>query len=274
MEFRLRKYSLIPLVLLLLATACNNNAVTRNESTVDGRSDPSVNGTSCATEFTEKDNVPLNDGSHIVRMYADPACYRDEDSGLVAQIGIVLGGDTNRRYYADKEISSLSVGEIFEVDDDIKIEIESTEVEENKFIYSRFYGSDEPFIRVSKHHILVHPQDHGDGIYEQIKDYWLLGKLNDYGEYDYIGRLNEKLTVRIDEDCRIIWCEKDWLPLNDEDIAQGNPYKKTIPVNDLPQFMAEQKNKGIIFYQAGVTVKSGKIVEIEMDFSGAEYVGG
>ena len=62
--------------------------------------------------------------------------------------------------------------------------------------------------------------------------------------------------------------------MNDEDIAQGNPHKKTIPVNDLPQFMAEQKNKGIIFYQAGVTVKSGKIVEIEMDFSGAEYVGG
>ena len=102
MEFRLRKYSLIPLVLLLLATACNNNAVTRNESTVDGRSDPSVNGTSFATEFTEKDNVPLNDGSHIVRMYADPACYTDEDSGLVSKIGIVLGGDTNRRYYADK----------------------------------------------------------------------------------------------------------------------------------------------------------------------------
>ena len=80
--------------------------------------------------------------------------------------------------------------------------------------------------------------------------------------------------MHIDQDCRIIWCEKDWLPLNDEEIAQGNPYKKTIPVNDLPQFMAERKDKGIIFYQAGITVKSGKIVGIEMDFSGAEYVGG
>ena len=98
MEFRIRKYSLILLVLLLLATACNNDAITRNESAVDGRSDPSVNGASCATEFMEKDNVTLNDGSHIVRMYADPACYTDEDSGLVAQIGIVWAviqiGDT------------------------------------------------------------------------------------------------------------------------------------------------------------------------------------
>ena len=271
-------------ICIMNVSACNKDTVNTEESFTGGSAEVSVSEVASSSdssyqshssvESSATDLLQLEDGTHIVRLYLDPDCYGHDESGATVQIGVERYEDEYKRFYSDDDIGSLSVGDTFSPDEDIGIKIRSTTVEDNKMVNKAWYEAGEYFIRISDHYIFVHPQDTGDGIYQDIKDYWLLGRLNDYGNYDYIGKFVGKTTLHIADDCRIAYYENEWLPANEEEIAKGNPYEHIIKAKDLPDFMAGFDKEKIVFYRGFIKISDGKIVDIDFGYDDAEYYGG
>ena len=179
MEFRLRSHYVILIVAALLISSCSKNAIDSETNFAGGSISTSVSEVSShdssyqsrnSVETSAYDLLKLEDGRHIVRIYLDPDCYNRDDSGAIIQVGVERYGDEYMRYYSDDEIDSLSVGDTLSIDDDISIKIKSTTIEDNKIINKAWYGTGEFFIRISDHYILVHPQDTGDGLYQDVKN--------------------------------------------------------------------------------------------------------
>ena len=214
-----------------------------------------------------EDIYSLADGRYLARLYTDSKYYSsDDDNGIDVTFGLVDGSSTV--FYDNDSILVHNIGDNLIIDDDLKIKIESMDIQGNTFISNRFYEPGEEFIRISHYYVLVHPDGSNFGVDNSLDDYWVLGRLDDSGNYQYVGEYMGKMQAHINSDCIVkIWdysnemWNYDDSGFNDD----GLPIPHIIPVSSFVSFMSNLSNvyDRPVCIEAIIEIKDGEIVYIE-----------
>ncbi len=287
MESRIRISLALIILVAVASSACSRSSksdqvsssieagTSLSESTTDHTNEISDNtevagSDVCAPGVPDKPiDQQLEDNSYYrVRFYIDRDFYYQDTYGITALVGVTEYSSDNLRYYSSDEVFAYNVGDILDIDEDVKIEISSMEVKSDCFIRDTYYGPDQEFIRISDDYIFIRPVNDGSDLWYDIKDYWLLARLSSNGNYDYLNDYIGNALITISPDCVIISGNDhlNWEYSGRASDPYGTPVGYIVSFDEFIDFVMSYMDSynSPVCFEASIRISDNKVVSISI----------
>lgn len=213
MESRVRFiFCIILITFLLVSVSCDRNNSSNQSVVIDNTT------ISASSEFEVSLNyeapleyvadIPIKEPSMTfvddpnrleqVRLYTDEDFYQYDENGNLRVIASLVDNETH--YYSHEEVMSWNVGDYLVIDEDVRILIESLEVNVAQYVNSAYIESEH--IVLGENYVLLHNYNAPESVW----DYWVLYQIVSNGTSASMIEVHEQLGVvelTIAEDCII-----------------------------------------------------------------------
>lgn len=213
MESRVRYiFCIILITFLLVSVSCDRNNSSNQSVGIDNTT------ISASSEFEVSLNyeapleyvadIPIKELSMTfvddpyrleqVRLYTDEDFYQYDENGNLRVIASLVDNETH--YYSHEEVMSSNVGDYLVIDEDVRILIESLDVNVAQYVNSAYIEREH--IVLGENYVLLHNYNAPESVW----DYWVLYQIVSNGTSTSMIEVHEQLGVvelTIAEDCII-----------------------------------------------------------------------
>lgn len=213
MESRVRYiFCIILFTFLLVSVSCDRNNSSNQSVVIDNTT------ISASSEFEVSLNyeapleyvsdIPIKEPSMTfvddpyrsehVRLYTDEDFYQYDENGNLRVIASLVDNETH--YYSHEEVMSWNVGDYLVIDEDVRILIESLDVNVAQYVNSAYIEREH--IVLGENYVLLHNYNAPESVW----DYWVLYQIVSNGTSVSIIEVHEQIGVvelTIAEDCII-----------------------------------------------------------------------
>ncbi len=213
MESRVRYiFWIILFTFLLVSVSCDRNnssnqSVVSDNTTISASSEFEVSlNYEAPLEYVA--DIPIKEPSMTfiddpnrleqVRLYTDEDFYQYDENGNLRVIASLVDNETH--YYSHEEVMSWNVGDYLVIDEDVRILIESLDVNVAQYVNSAYIESEH--IVLGENYVLLHNYNAPESVW----DYWVLYQIVSNGTSVSMIEVQEQLGVvelTIAEDCII-----------------------------------------------------------------------
>ncbi len=213
MESRVRYiFCIILFTFLLVSVSCDRNNSSNQSVVIDNTT------ISASSEFEVSLNyeapleyvadIPIKEPSMTfvddpnrleqIRLYTDEDFYQYDENGNLRVIASLVDNETH--YYSHEEVMSWNVGDYLVIDEDVRILIESLDVNVAQYVNSAYIETEH--IVLGENYVLRHNYNAPESVW----DYWVLYQIVSNGNSVSMIEVQEQLGVvelTIAEDCII-----------------------------------------------------------------------
>lgn len=213
MESRVRYiFCIILFTFLLVSVSCDRNnssnqSVVIDDTTISASSEFEVSlNYEAPLEYVA--DIPIKEPSMTfvddpnrleqVRLYTDEDFYQYDENGNLRVIASLVDNETH--YYSHEEVMSWNVGDYLVIDEDVRVLIESLDVNVAQYVNSAYIETEH--IVLSENYVLRHNYNAPESVW----DYWVLYQIVSNGNSVSMIEVQEQLGVvelTIAEDCII-----------------------------------------------------------------------